>query len=219
MKAINFSAEMVRALLDGRKTQTRRVVKPPHVPVVNVNMAGVPVGGSQKFVAVADNGRIEGGHAIRGETEQEVIQQILLSGCCPYGGVGDTLYIREPWDFIPVVDTLCHIHYWADNELRDTTNPVDHNIKIYNEDRVRPAQHMPRWASRIFLKITSIRVERLREISETDCWAEGATNQTIRAGGPVHHFHEQIWQPLYPAGSKSWDANPWVWVIEFEVTQ
>lgn len=211
MKAINFSAEMVRAILDGNKTQTRRVIKD-----------------QLRHDAIKDTYKYRDSYWY---PLDEIKSLMVKNNKCHYGKVGDLLYVREPWDFIPVVDTLCHVHYWADNELRDATNPVGHGIKTYNEDRVRPPQHMPKWATRILLKITSIRVERLQEISEADARAEGfhatgwmpsysdpdsgGDGDSVSAAGNFLEY----WHGLYPSGYKSCESNPWVWVIDFEVVQ
>ena len=189
-RPILFSAPMVRAILDGRKTVTRRLVKPnPH----KVD-GGVPFGDAPAWA-----------HAEPGSAVMR----------CPYGVRGDRLYLRETWaaphayDHLPprLIPQDARIHYAA------------------TEDRGgllwRPSIHMPRWASRILLEITAARVERLQDISEADARAEGAPAYRLPAhpvfdDRPHVLGYAQLWDSINGAGS--WDANPWVWVIEFKRT-
>lgn len=133
---------------------------------------------------------------------------------CPYGKPGDRLWVRE---------THCafdagRVHYRADH-AHNPAGDKAHGIKW------TPAIHMPRWASRITLEITGVRVERLQEISEADAIAEGVPNQTRLTGhdkesgcqwGPAEPVAEycQLWESINGPGS--WAANPWVWVLEFK---
>ena len=170
-RPIIFSAPMVRAILDGRKTQTRRVVKSE---------------------TVGDSGEI-----------------VPLLGRCPYGQPGDTLYVKETWFSDARVQKASGwepiIHYRSDCEL-----PV----------KWRPSIFMPRWASRITLEVTGIRVEKLQDISEEDAKAEGMTLRNPRdisgdhgnAGYLISEFMG-LWESINGPGS--WDANPWVWIVEF----
>lgn len=171
MKArpILFQSDMVRAILDGRKTQTRRVVKPQ----------------PQGF----DAHKMDWG--------------------CPYGQPGDLLWVRETvWiesDGTPV--------YRADGEFLDgwTQRGL----------RWRPSIHMPRWASRLTLRVTGVRVQRLQEISCADAACEGmGFHGCMGIPGDKEwlrmHF-QQLWEDIN--GVESWGANPWVWVIEFEPTR
>lgn len=187
-RPIIFSAPMIRALLDGRKTQTRRVVK------------GVPLewfgsGFTPEYVALADN------------------------SLCPYGQPGDQLWVRETWH-PETSDPDARAAYRADCDY-DTS-----------DCGWRPSIHMPRWASRILLRVTDVRVERLQAISEADAIAEGISelplqkqepgawwcadplgNSSLHCRTPRAAFC-RLWESIYGAGS--WDANPWVWVIKFE---
>lgn len=131
---------------------------------------------------------------------------------CPFGQPGDRLWVRESWavphtcDHLPprLVPETARIHYLA-------TAPLGGLIK-------RPSIHMPRWASRILLEVTGVRVERLQDISEADAQAEGATGQCpvgnlrIYNEAPLAYHFAQIWEQAHP---NTWDQNPWVWVIEF----
>lgn len=204
-----FNAEMVRAILDGRKTQTRRIVKSDCMDI------GEKDDGTLWPWREHDNG---------GDYWYP----------CPFGEVGDRIWVRETWQAIhDSVDEFGHVEertyspsipkekdrYWH-------TVYAEHFGDENREDRGfpwRPAIHMPRWASRILLEITSVRVERLNDISQKDAQAEGMeltgwrpTYSDPDSGGevwtPYDNFAE-LWQSLYGVGS--WLSNPWVWVIEF----
>lgn len=194
-RPILFSGEMVRALLDGRKTQTRRAVKPQ------------PSSGAHWSQIVVDGhgGWVDGhGSPLR----------------CPYGQPGDRLWVREAHAFVPEPAYRCS------TGIYQQTNPADsYQACVYREnfDRARsfpwrPSIHMPRWASRILLEVVSVRVERLQEISEADARAEG-----IPGPGPENPWDvaindfRSIWESINGAGS--WEANPWVWVVEFRVIE
>jgi hypothetical protein len=173
-RPILFSAPMVCTLLDGSKTQTRRVVSEK----INIR-AGMP----------------------------EPEWQSLLA-CCPHGQVGDQLWVRE---------TFC-----------DATDGL-HGRVLYRATgdtacKWKPSIFMPRAASRITLEITSVRVERLQDISETDALEEGIVSagdgNGFQLADTTHYSNDQresyasLWESLN--GEGSWDLNPWVWVIEFK---
>ena len=226
-RPILFSAPMVNAILDGKKTQTRRVVK-PYEP--NFRTVTVPQG------VVCRN---EDGFTYR--------------STCPYGQVGDQLWVRESFNYS--TDKELHPDE-KPNPAPQRSNYLSKHL-VYAADGVKshpefgkarwkPSIHMPRWASRIQLEITDIGVERLQDISEEDAKSEGI----IFAGksvngfdmyahhGAVHTMKElggsgdskladvefigrtakqafmKLWQKIN--GAESWDKNPWVWVIEFE---
>jgi len=215
-RPILFSAPMVRAILEDRKTVTRRVVKP------------------QPYIAnVADDGmrycNVSG--AVGGRIRLD--PDFLAS--CPYGQPGDRLWVRETFAHWPTCDLVrgdwfgitayragkpvlvpppgAHVplDQWP-REWRDDTKP--------DSVRWRPSIHMPRWASRVTLEVTGVRVERLQAISEVDAIAEGI-GQSQRTGGwlpgncaaPEWAFRE-LWEQINGAGS--WQADPWVWVVEFK---
>ena len=173
-RPILFSAPMVRALLAGTKTQTRRVIKPRHLAFFNQDAAAMLSDWNERPL--------------------------------PYGKPGDRLWVRETWH-----DASSSLHscalYRADG--------ID-----LHWDKWTPSIHMPRWASRITLEITSVRVERLQEISEADAQAEGWTRRPEVSTDPQVHkeaardWFMDLWESINGPGS--WDANPWVWVIEFK---
>lgn len=192
-KGIIFSAPMVRAILEGRKSMTRRIVK--------FNDSGrVKLNGKQWHIEDPD--------AING---------------CPYGTAGSTLWVREKFDFFPCGMTSCEIFYWADGSSQKRIPPNDYNTYLYPNERVRPSIHMPRWASRITLEIVSVRVERVKEISYDDCSREGIPDCIMPPGTPCTVCSKPgdvcrigfmgLWESIH--GEGSWEQNPWVWVIEF----
>lgn len=196
---------MVRAMLAGRKTQTRRVV----VPQPEFEFHGVP------FVAA---------HEI-GEAPKNIK--------CPYGQPGDTLYVKETFRVWKDEDSLFtgrlsfveperQERIKKNTEYRATCDPHA------EEGNWRPSIFMPPWLSRLTLKVQAVRVERLQDISEEDARAEGAdrkmwiTSSLIsganNAAGELGTFREgykDIWNAINGPGA--WDANPWVWVVGFEV--
>lgn len=207
-RPILMSAPMVRALLSGAKTQTRRVVK--GAPV-EPEAEAVMVGGALCFGirSGAPGSQSERFHFTHGE---EGARAPLF---CPHGVPGDTLWVRETWSS----DGCCEGEaYYRATAIRDGLL-ADEVADI----RWRPSIHMPRWASRITLKITDVRVERLQDISETDARAEGAApcangwwfdRTPALAGSDARGAYYCLWEHIYGPGS--WAANPWVWALTFE---
>lgn len=173
MKPILFNTEMVRAILDDRKSVTRRVVKPGHLRVLD----------SQYH-----------------KEHPEVPDKTLLEKLClpPYQP-GDTLWVRETWNG----DWCDHYIYKADGGSAKAAGYAA-------EPKWRPSIHMPREAARLFLRVKEVSVEKLREISALSAMDEGVTdwNDFVRLWNTTIKSADL---PLY-----GWDANPWVWVIEFE---
>lgn len=202
-RPILFSGAMVRALLAGTKTQTRRVVKPQFAA------DAIPA----EMGATNERGHQIAGHSGMWWCDAEGNHEKAIR--CPYGQPGDRLWVRETFS-----DDWCEyghpVQYRADGEL--DSDMFDAGVKW------RPSIHMPRWASRITLEVTGVRVERLQDISEADARAEGALEcdpvsgrEVLLAGASqrgsfVLHYRD-IWESINGAGS--WATNPWVWVIEF----
>ncbi|WP_368872430.1 hypothetical protein [Proteus terrae] len=195
-RGIIFNTEMVKAILDGRKTQTRRVM----------NNQPCTISG-ETITVQQDDFNFRWAGDLHNDT----------SGWfpCPLGKVGDRLWVRET--FKTGVCTESTIAYKA------THKPSDLEEGWYEEIKWTPSIHMPRWASRITLEITDVRVERLNDISQSDAIAEGAppSHPTIDAisrecGFPdfSRSWFGQTWWHIY--GKKNWQDNPWVWVIEFK---
>ncbi len=190
-RPILFSGPMVRAILDGRKTQTRRVVKPQPQ-----NTAGVP--GSLPGDAAWPIGH--GAFAIsnRGAPPE------FVAGC-PYGVPGDRLYVRET------------LRAGSDGVIRyeDGTplNGVPTGFSFLR--RYCPGMFMPYWASRLTLEVVSVRVERLNEISEEDAIAEGSQCAGVPASLTNRGAFAKLWDSIN--GNKHpWASNPWVFVVEFK---
>ncbi|ROI45560.1 hypothetical protein [Escherichia coli] len=190
-----FNDEMVRAILGGNKTQTRRIVE-------------------EKFY----------GRAVAAE---------LLAKHCPYGQPGDRFWVRETYRVHGKATDVATLVYRASvrNSWTEQTHRVP--VEVCNKpvsEKWTPSIHMPRWASRILLEITNVRVERLNDISECDARDEG-----VPPAGSLLPDHpgtfltpkgdfamakvafQRLWESIY--GEESWSANPWVWVIEFERIQ
>lgn len=195
-KPILFSGDMVRAILEGRKTQTRRTInnQPGNVEGCYHRPDGL-------FVWTVCKGRIGVG----------------LPFACPFGLPGDHFWVREN-----IMATDEAVYYEADKrsiDLDKLTKEQDEWIQNYGkkgrESFCIPSIHMPRWASRIILKITNVRAERLQDISEADAKAEG-----IKEGDNWPYLYKpafsRLWDSIYEQRSFGWDNNPWVWVIEFE---
>lgn len=192
-RPILFNSEMVRAIIDGRKTQTRRVVKPPkNWPEYSY---------CDPFAMPPDVWWWNGEHDRVGVRQE-----------CPFGKVGDRLWLRETFRlFDSHTECACY------DDCRCAA--MDGN-PIYRADEDdagatwKPSIHMPRSASRITLEITNVRLERLNAISEEDAMAEGIDLNDWYSGNPHYrHAFMQLWSKIY--GAESWDKNPWVWVIEF----
>lgn len=184
-KPILFSEPMVRAILDGRKTQTRRIIKPqPHKSISYFEFL------STCFKPVWSG------------PELDEPDFLTLNKCihCPYGGVGDRLWVRETWRPIVSGRKAGGFDYLADDPGASGAGFMPW----------KPSIHMPRKASRLTLEITRVRVERLKSITVEDAKAEGV-------GGPNGYELDQfyaLWSKIN--GAESWNENPWVWVVEFK---
>ncbi|EEB1798730.1 hypothetical protein GKU95_19280 [Salmonella enterica] len=180
-----FNDEMVRAILGGNKTQTRRIVE-------------------EKFY----------GRAVAAE---------LLAKHCPYGQPGDRIWVRETYRVHGKATDVATLVYRASvrNSWTEQTHRVP--VEVCNKpvsEKWTPLIHMPRWASRILLEITDVRVERLHDMSEADAKAEGATPATYKITPPEAVYRVgfgDIWRSIY--GQDNWLSNPLVWVIEFKRIQ
>ena len=187
-RPILFSAPMVRALLSGTKTQTRRSGKPVRHPDLG-NMYDI------------------GALAIEHEPQH------VIDRACPYGQPGDRLWVRETWccvHGIPNAKGKPH----PDDFVRYRADIGPGEDVITNVKAWKPSIHMPRVYSRILLEIVAIRVERLQSIDEVDALYEGAVRDELAGlfGGYVAGYRA-VWESINGPGA--WDKNPWVWVIEF----
>jgi hypothetical protein len=216
-RPILFNADMVRAIFDGRKTQTRRVVKGNFDYIVKgwpFTRQVMKLGAGDKLEVIQDDGKSIATFGLR----------------CPYGQVGDRLWVRET--FYPYDDGMdsggcSHVFYKADGE------------PPFNDIKWKPSIYMPREFSRIILEVTDVRVERLNNISEEDAMAEGVSTTDYFFGthlyrnkkhvSYVDYLNEAVgcrtakvsfdtlWESIN--GKGSWKANSWVWVVEFKVLE
>lgn len=191
-RPILFSGPMVRAILEGRKTQTRRVIKPqPYFTCCQ----------KQPTKAVQ-------------ELADAAMKKMHSPEDCSYGVAGDRLWVRE--SFIHVPATYC---YEASASI-----PVEAAHTIYRADDMcggegtmwKPSIFMPRWASRLTLEISDVRVQRLQEISEQDALAEGIPHGNCEAS---HRTNARrfcaLWDEINAKRGFGWGKNPWVWAITF----
>lgn len=190
---------MVRAILDGRKTQTRRVLKP-----------------QPRHRAIRSS-----------EDDQWYDADCVNAGVllrCPYGQPGERLWARETWAHVPVTAYRCSegVQQTANPNDPDMAAVYAAGWDHSRPGRWRPSIYMPRWASRLTLEITAVRAERLQDISEVDAAAEGVEvedyGEEMPDGTGSHDYtcipnYRRLWESINGLGS--WAKNPWVWVMEF----
>lgn len=185
---------MVRAVLDGTKTMTRRVIKRP-----------LP-------------------HDF--DEWSEVARREAVYWKCPYGQPGDRLWVRECFSYLHDYD--------AHHTFKDPSDPIHHwadgNPDYGDWTKPKPSIHMPRWASRIDLEVTGVRVERVQDISNEDAQAEGCreygydhddwlyhqSGYIVMAGTPREEFQE-LWDSINAKRGYGWESNPWVWAVDFKI--
>lgn len=210
-RPILFNTEMVRAILEGRKTQTRRLIKPQPYD-------GAIVRGPLEFEpAVERNGEIEAGDPIFGVYDNFGDWGVK----CPFGIPGDRLWVRETFSKI---DCACSgADTWMQSQCKycnEKGSILVFKSEIKEEDFDKftwtPSIHMPRWASRINLEITNIRVERVQDISESDVSAEGHPVGNSNTRNYKRPWFQELWDSIEGESEFNWNANPWVWVIEFK---
>jgi hypothetical protein len=232
-EGIIFSGPMVRAILAGRKTQTRRVIKPQ--PQSEINPVWIEDAEAWQWASTASR------------------QQ------CPYGQIGDELWVRETWAQGPPLNDgspSCRIAYRADGRCVGIgSDGVGRSLFVQHGwiqgvadtslcgtfvglgrygGKWRPSIYMPRWASRLTLRLTAVRVERLQDISEDDAIAEGVevsagnikaaelfaeTRPDLLRIAPAQQAFCELWDSINSKRGYAWDTNPWVWVLTFEVTK
>lgn len=233
-KPILFKDEMIRAILEGRKTQTRRVMK-----------VQPPSDKHQLLTVMSSTDRDKEGKshwAVLNDERTSVIDGHKQFFACPYGQPGDRLWVRETWRQFKAYDE-CGCSE-APCGCPDTGTVLYKASHDDGESKWRPSIHMPRWASRITLEITDVRVERLQDVSEEDAKAEGAqhfpdlpgrspygqdsrwsmeqpTSVDQCLGSPRWAFANYFCKiagkaPKGIHDPRPWDANPFVWVIEFK---
>lgn len=232
-RPILFSAPMVRAILEGRKTVTRRAIKvQPHIDV------------SGNF-CVGNSNYGQDGYG-------NPVTKHFVNGCCPYGKLGDRLWVRETFALLGNEDGCCID--WHDNLVKGDERGAARIYRAscplgdYGLNQIpakaewkpdteameydgawRPSIHMPRWASRILLEITDVRVERLQDITEAQAKAEGVrpmrygSDTWVSREGPgnlvtpwptAKEAFGDLWNSIN--GPHAWEANPWVWCVSFQ---
>ncbi|HDT5146522.1 TPA: hypothetical protein QHS21_002584 [Klebsiella michiganensis] len=198
-----FNAEMVRAILDGRKTQTRRPVR---FPVLDKNL-GCELAGNELA------GELSAGNYLNSA----------------FGKPGDRIWVRETFRVHSRATDVATLVYKASvrNSWTEQTHRVPVSVcnKPAKPEKWTPSLHMPRWASRILLEITGVRVERLNAISEENAASEGVAQfrggfwKHYQPGWTQHQLSARgsfvtLWKSIYD--EENWQSNPWVWVIEFK---
>jgi len=195
-RPVLFSAPMVRAILEGRKKVTRREVKGTGLVWLDNFLA--------EYVANPEN------------------------NLCPYGNPGDRLWVRETWycDHFQVQKGP----YLRPDDMHDLDQSREDGELVYAADDLapyeqeqpnwKPSIHMPRWVSRILLEMTAVRVERLQDISRAGIRAEGLQCPPELASDDVspnyRDWYPAAWRELWESTGGDWNANPWVWVVEFK---
>lgn len=232
MKSIRLRAHEVQGILDGRQTQTRRIVKAQidHECWVGTENGPVPSLPDWSKVGIAE-GKLWCGNC----------GWLALNPLgCPYGKTGDVLYVRETWkpeNMKSHDEYLVGVRYKADDSWKQIPifGPVYNAFHAGKGKSWQPSLFMPKEAARIFLRITDIRVERLQDITEEDAKAEGAEPMHHRCGGFGYYEaggetmectclswdqgeycmgFKLLWQSIN--GPDSWQTNPWVWLVTFE---
>lgn len=199
-RPILFSGPMVQALLAETKTQTRRVAK-----------------------------------EFAGRDDLDNLRRFPNQNGCPYGGPGDRLWVREAFRFPASLDHLspsvcgdkaldagyrtpwAPTQFDADSSRTGEWRGFDTPPEETRLGKLRPGIHMPRWASRITLEITGVRVERLQDISDPDALAEGCSHNDMLHGDRLASVYARLWEKINGPGS--WAKNPYVWVVEFKRVQ
>lgn len=202
-RPILFSAPMVRALLDGTKTQTRRVMRDQPCMLWDFNRGHLSI-------------------RVRGAVYQ-AFSPSFPPVRCPYGQPGDRLWVRETWAKpfdVPDAKLEGRVTYRSDFRESHVLGMVRADGAMADRVKWKPSIYMPRWASRITLEVTGVRVERLQDISVTDAIAEAVNVHQDHHGKPRTSIYSpvQAYRDLWESinGPDSWDANPWVWVVEFK---
>jgi len=202
---IFFTGESIKAILDGRKTQTRRVIKPQPL----------------KYFPEGETGDYERPLWWSFIYSTKYNSDTHRFTKCPYGKLGDRLWVREK-----ICTNYPYIEYIADEKLIECP---DEQKKWWRHDwHKRPSAtissiHMPKWATRIWLEITDMKVEKVQDISYENCKAEGiqlpkSTNMPDTKTAAYRLLFGELWDSINARRGYSWESNPWVWVIEFKRT-
>jgi len=207
-RPIIYSTEMIKAILNDRKTQTRRVALMRHLYLRIWTQAT---------------------HWEMSEWSKAPLKELPLGypiedvlDCCPYGIPGDRLWVKETFQVATLVGDDADEWWEVEHERLPKEKPnldywrIHYKADGRNEvETWRPSIFMPRWASRISLEIVNVRVERVQEISEIDCEIElGQAPYSL--GDNAYVMFKELWNSINAKRGFGWDVNPWVWVIEFK---
>ena len=200
---ILFSGEMVRPILDGRKTQTRRIIKPQ--PIINKH---------DRVVYWNENTR----KVINEDLGEPIGEWRSIAKLFGKYKVGDRLWVRETWLLYN------HMGTFMGNIPKQPPEDLSVGYKADGLDKEdlfswRSPIHIPKWAARIWLEITGIRVERVQEITVLDAQAEGVIKKETTACNLTIDMFQRFWDSLNAKRGFGWDKNPWVWCISFKRTQ
>ena len=230
IKPILFNTEMVRAILDGRKSCTRRAVKPQPKAKLCYKYAGSHKSsiGKWGYPSKTAYKYWDESYKLPDNISGEDLEKLWNPPC----HTDDILYVRETWQYLYELDGNEQViegtgkYYYAATDTIPFDAYVDENGVTHNHTPWRPSIHMPKEAARIWLKVTDVRVERLQDITDDGAKAEGANWKNGKNVGweekmrrtAVERFAE-IWESTIKKADKhihGWNANPYVWVIEFE---
>lgn len=231
-KPILFSGSMVRAIREDRKTMTRRVVKPQPIAVHDLESKRKQRRGDlfigPDIFPTGDQTNLVFALALDNATTRMLGSENLCNEFCPYGQPGGRLWVRETWcrkcdDGVFAynkegnLDPSCC--YYAADGVHVVKGDGDGGTEFRKDGTEAspwsPSIHMPRWASRITLKITGIRVERLQEITRDGAIAEGCPKEVADAQDACQWYRD-LWDSINAKRGHGWDENPWVWIIEFQ---
>ena len=205
---ILFNGEMVRAIIEGRKTQTRRPVKLPR------SAQGLEPVTSECF---SDNGYL---HVAYGAGDDRFFERLY-----PHIEVGDILWVRETWQTTRSLDHCKPSNIAPGASIQYAADRWNKGFGLPEAGKLRPSIFMMPWMSRLKLRVKSVRIERVQDITEEDAFDEGMTRSLRLSLGYVAEASEEAFnftqcrdtfRLLWNATYKNWDANPWVWAIEFE---
>lgn len=229
-KPILFNTDMVRAILNGRKTETRRIIKPQPKMILCYTFAGCGCG---KWGYPDKDAYKYWGDKYKRTAELSPDDEKRMWN--PPYHTDDILYVRETWNICNMCtdgNTIVFI-YKADKSEEESAISVKVSDELYdkyersmaeNNPEWRPSIHMPKEASRIFLKVKDVRVERIQDITWQESAREGCYGSTSDEPDPLFHLptlrgeFQKLWDSTCKKNLQvyGWDANPWVWVIQFE---
>ena len=214
MKPIIFSTPMVKAILEGKKTQTRRMITNADI-LIDINYNYVDVYGLDRHGRQKDNDMCSFPYT------KEQLNKYMIDNFAPYQP-GDVLWVREAFDYDG---------FWGTEPVLGEIVFFPNGKYLYKADGVksktrwRPSIHMPREAARLFLRVKNVRVERVQDITEEDAKAEGVIPFPYDPEGDCWNdgkyktAFEYLWNTLHGWNPNAWGRNDWVWVIEFERIQ